>query len=347
MSQLFTNNASGTLNVQLETGVTTLTLEAGEAALFPAPTGADFAVATIENVAGDIEIVKITNNDTPSTDVLTIVREQEGTTSADPFVTGSRVELRMTAATFDEFIQRSGATMTGELNMNDEVLRDPIITNGEARNLTLRGIDGGTANQIVVPTAGGAPTLGGQVIYHAGNLSATETTDHTAVTITAGSGLSYSVGGTDISASATIDVDISALTTVEGTALAADDIVYVSNGGAGKAMQVQAMGLRAKLGQGSQTLAANDMNSIMEFTGTATLTLPLDSSVPLPIGVPVVLNVKHATQVLTVAAATSVTLVSVFHPAGAEESDRVRAGGTALLYKTAADVWCLSGDILT
>jgi hypothetical protein len=84
----------------------------------------------------------------------------------------------------------------------------------------------------------------------------------------------------------------------------------------------------------------------MEFTVTSTLTLPINSGVDLPIGVPVVLNVKHATQVLTVTAAASVTLVSVNHPGGAAAaSDTVNAGGTALLYKTATDVWALSGDI--
>jgi hypothetical protein len=44
---------------------------------------------------------------------------------------------------------------------------------------------------------------------HDGN----EHIDHTSVTITAGSGLSYSVGGTDISSSATIDLDINSLGT--------------------------------------------------------------------------------------------------------------------------------------
>lgn len=44
-------------------------------------------------------------------------------------------------------------------------------------------------------------------------VSANEHVDHTGVTITAGSGLSYSVGGTDISASATIDLDINSLGT--------------------------------------------------------------------------------------------------------------------------------------
>ena len=141
--------------------------------------------------------------------------------------------------------------------------------------------------------------------------------------------------------------DMSSLTTMQGNALAATDTFLVEDGGAPKEIAVQDMGLRSQTGQGTQTLAAADMNSIMEFTATSTLTLPLNASVALPIGVPVVLNVKHASQVLTVTAAGSVTLVSIFHPAGAAAaSDVVSAGGTAVLYKTAADVWCLAGDIV-
>lgn len=144
----------------------------------------------------------------------------------------------------------------------------------------------------------------------------------------------------------TISLNVEALTTIEGSALAATDTFYVEDGGVSKGIEVQAAGLRVQTGQTTQTLAAADMNSIMEFTGTATLTLPLNSSVDLPIGVPIILNVKHASQVLTVTAATSVTLVSVYNPGGGlAASDIVNAGGSAILYKTAADVWCLSGDV--
>jgi hypothetical protein len=140
--------------------------------------------------------------------------------------------------------------------------------------------------------------------------------------------------------------DASALTSMEGNALAGSDIIIVEDGGAPKQIAIQDMGMRVQLAQATQTLAADDMNSIMEFTATATLTLPLNATTALPIGTPVVLNMKHATQELTITAAASVTLVSKFHPAGAAAaSDVLSAGGTALLYKTAADVWCLSGDI--
>jgi hypothetical protein len=348
MSQLFTNNASGTLSVQLEIVDTTLTLQAGEATLFPpAVTGGDFAMATIEDVNGFIEIVKITNRDV-GTDVLTITRGQENT-SAKQFVTGSRVELRVTAATFGEFIQRSGGTMTGTLNMDNQSLTDPVITGGEARNLTLRGTDGGSSNQLVVPTNGGAPTIGSQPIYTPASLPEANRIDHTAVTITAGSGLGYSVGGDDISASATIDIDLTGLTTIEGSLLAATDSILVNDDGINKAIEIQEMGLRVKVSRPTtDTLVAGDMNSILKYTSSSltTLTLPLNASIPLPLGVPVVLNVQHATQVLKVQAASGVILVSVFHPAGdSNASDNVRAGGSALLYKTAINTWALTGDL--
>jgi len=56
--------------------------------------------------------------------------------------------------------------------------------------------------------------------------------DHTAVTITAGSGLSYSSGGTDISASATIDLDIDELTTETTIDVDNDLIVFYDNSAA-------------------------------------------------------------------------------------------------------------------
>jgi hypothetical protein len=59
--------------------------------------------------------------------------------------------------------------MLGELDMNNQLLTDPLLTGGEIRNSPIRGTDGGTANEIIVPTAAGVPTLGGDKIFHAGN----------------------------------------------------------------------------------------------------------------------------------------------------------------------------------
>lgn len=160
--------------------------------------------------------------------------------------------------------------------------------------------------------------------------------------ITAGANQPITLSGT------TWGIDLTALDNMEGSALAATDEIMVDNGGTTKAIAVQDMGLRVQTGQATQTLAAADMNSIMEFTATATLTLPKNTTTDLPVGVPIILNMKHATQELTVTAATDVTLVSIYHPGGASaESDTVNAGGTAILYKTATDVWAIAGDIGT
>lgn len=107
----FSNNASGTLSVQLDGATpgpedTTLVLQSNEGQLFPPVTTAsgNFFYCTVEDTSGNIEIVKCTD---VSTDTLTITRAQENTTS-QTFAVGSKVELRTTAATFAEFIQRTG-----------------------------------------------------------------------------------------------------------------------------------------------------------------------------------------------------------------------------------------------
>jgi len=173
MSILFNNNASGTLSVQADGATpgpedTTLTLQTNEGQLFPVPTGADFFMVTLEDTSGNIEVCQCTDN---TADVLTVVRAQENTVSLT-FIVGSKVELRNTAGTFGEFIQRTGGTMTGLLDVNGETVQDPVITSTGAASIQgvpIRGTDGGTANELVVPTAGGAPTIGVNEIFHQGN----------------------------------------------------------------------------------------------------------------------------------------------------------------------------------
>jgi hypothetical protein len=107
MSILFTNNASTTLASSISSSATSLTVASGAGALFPNPTSPDYFLVTLQGVSGTpIEIVKCTAR---STDVLTIVRAQEGTT-ASAFTGGDKVELRVTAA------QMTGASKSGLAN---------------------------------------------------------------------------------------------------------------------------------------------------------------------------------------------------------------------------------------
>lgn len=275
MSILFDNNASGTLSVQAEIGHTTLTLQTNEAALYPSPTGSDFFYATLEDTSGNIEIVKVTDNDTPTTDVLTVTRAQENTT-AKQFVVGSKVELRMTAATMDEFIQQSGDQMTGELDMNDQVLRDPVITDGHSRNCPMRGTDGGTSNQLTVPTAGADPTIGANTIVHTGNDSAYVQTTRT---ITGGEGISNSDLG-DLSANRTVALDLTELNTYDAGDIAPTDLalVYDQTATEHKKVQYQDAGVRVvSTGDTTINLTAADMNTFYICTAATAITVNVDT----------------------------------------------------------------------
>lgn len=165
----WTNNASGTLAAGALAGDTSLTLSAGQGARFPSPAGAQYALCTLENVGGNIEIVKLTSR---AGDVLTVVRAQEGTIAA-AFASGSRCELRITAGELGEFLQKTSDTMPGTYDCTGGVFTGASNRNGESVNTPVRGDPGVTTNQFVVPPGGGPPTIGGSLVYTAANLTAT------------------------------------------------------------------------------------------------------------------------------------------------------------------------------
>jgi hypothetical protein len=92
--QLFTNNASTTLAVAIDTVITTITVDDGS--VFPSPTGGDWFYMTLQSGAL-LEIVQCTartGND------LTVVRAQESTPGTS-FSIGATCELRVTKAYLD------------------------------------------------------------------------------------------------------------------------------------------------------------------------------------------------------------------------------------------------------
>lgn len=104
MPQLFKNNSSALLDEDLQPSDLTITLAPGEGDRFPQPDNGDpdsFAVLTLEDVSGNIEITKMPER---TGDVLTIERAQENT-AALGFAAGSRVELRLTSGTLQGFKQ--------------------------------------------------------------------------------------------------------------------------------------------------------------------------------------------------------------------------------------------------
>jgi hypothetical protein len=115
MTQLFKNNATGTLSVAIASALTTsLVLQAGQGASFPSPTGGDFFTLTLigRDVNGAENSWEIVNVTARSSDTLTVVRGQEGTTAAAAWGVGTSVSLRMTAGTLASLAPKAGAVLT-------------------------------------------------------------------------------------------------------------------------------------------------------------------------------------------------------------------------------------------
>ena len=92
-----TNNAFGTISAGINTSATTIVLDTGQGARFPALSSGDFFFATLIDTSNNLEIVKVTAR---STDSMTVTRAQDNTT-ARAFAIGDRFELRPTAALFE------------------------------------------------------------------------------------------------------------------------------------------------------------------------------------------------------------------------------------------------------
>lgn len=80
-----------------------MTLDSGQGALFPNPTGGDIFYATLVDASNNKEIIRVTAR---VSNTLTIVRAQDGTT-ARSFIAGARVGLRFIAAIHNLYAQKA------------------------------------------------------------------------------------------------------------------------------------------------------------------------------------------------------------------------------------------------
>ena len=101
MAVLLTNNGVSLLASSIAAGATSITVQVGEGARFPSPSGGDWFPVTLLKASGQFEICRCTAR---SGDVLTVTRAQEGTTALS-FSTGDRVELRLTDGALALFVQ--------------------------------------------------------------------------------------------------------------------------------------------------------------------------------------------------------------------------------------------------
>jgi len=125
MTFLFENNAESTLVAGISAVATSLTVQSGDGALFPNPSGGDTFRATLSDASNNIEIVDVTSR---AGDVFTIVRGQEGTI-ANAYLSADNVGLRLTRDTLAEFSQNVDAVLKavaaikslGDLTFNDNI----------------------------------------------------------------------------------------------------------------------------------------------------------------------------------------------------------------------------------
>lgn len=122
--QMFKNNASATLAVSINGTDGTIQVQSGYGALFPSPSAGRWAYVTLEDSAGNVEIVKCTAR---SGDLLTVTRGQDGTSGQSFTNTTTRVECRNTAGSMERFIQRDGDTMSGELDFAGNSIIGAVI----------------------------------------------------------------------------------------------------------------------------------------------------------------------------------------------------------------------------
>lgn len=103
MAIILKNRASTYLSAAISSTDTSLTVTDGT--VFPALASGEYFYMTIEATTGNFEIVKVT---AISENTLTVTRAQEDTL-AIPFVTSSRVEMRVTVQNIeDTFAEQAG-----------------------------------------------------------------------------------------------------------------------------------------------------------------------------------------------------------------------------------------------
>lgn len=185
MTIKFTNNASATLGASISSGDTTITLAAGQGALFPELSVGDYFYGTLVDSSNNLEIVQVTAR---SSDNLTVIRGQDGTT-ARSYLAGDNLELRVVAASLNSFsaeIEDNADQISDHINDEVGAHAASAISNTPAGSIeattvqaaineldtekfakTGGAITGATtftvsgANNAVVGTTGGASNFGG------------------------------------------------------------------------------------------------------------------------------------------------------------------------------------------
>lgn len=150
----FTNNASSTLAGAITTSATSLSVQTGDGAKFPALSAGQWFPLTLVNASGGYEIVQCTAR---SGDVFTVVRAQEGT-AATAFSAGDSVGLRLTAAAIQALIP-SGVSLLSANNLSDLASASTARTNLGLGTAATANTGSGASNVVVRDANGNIPDI--------------------------------------------------------------------------------------------------------------------------------------------------------------------------------------------
>jgi len=144
MGVILKNNAVSTITTAISASDVGLAVAAGTGTLFPTLGASDYFYATLVSAGGTYEVIKVTAR---VGDTMTIVRAQEGTT-AQSFASGSRIEVRVTAASITDMIaehdQASEITFTPTGGISATNVQSAIaeVDSESAKAATLAGSGG-------------------------------------------------------------------------------------------------------------------------------------------------------------------------------------------------------------
>ena len=364
MGYLFANYATARLAVELDGAENTATIVSG-GSLFPVASGVNIFQAVLEDVDGNIEVVTVTSHALDA-NVFTISRAQEDT-FAQTFPIGSVFELRLTRDILRNFLQRTGGTMLGPIDMNGQELSNaifvaPNITGGVLTGVTIRDSGNDPTTEITIPL-GGNPQIGGSDIVTEANLGGVTSIGGIAiadiittadlviadlVTVTRQVGTAVNsglAGGGALSANLALELDLANLLPLSEVPAHDDQFtVYDASDTAGKkvaAETVYGVRVRDPLLVANHTLQRVDATLMLEFDSPnpLTLTIPPNSEVPFVIGTMIPVRRRGAGAV-TVAAGSGVTIQtpSNLFSIGARY-------GMIVLIKRDTNIWALEGRL--
>lgn len=338
---LLVNNAATTIaTTALTTSATTITLTDGSK--FPSPSSQYF-YATLLDSGGVVEIVKCTSR---ASNVLTVVRAQEGTgtlanTTGYAFAVGSKVSLNITAAVLAELAPLTGEGTSGSWGINaataDLAGKSINLAGGLAGQIpyqtavdTTALLAAGTLGQVLLSGGAAPPTWGSAVANLAGGLVGQipyQAGANTTAFLAAGTAGQMMLSG-------------GGAAPTWGSALPADAVINTF-----------AVGYR-DVPQNSQsvayTLVLGDAGKHIYHPSADTTariwTIPANASVAYPIGTAITFVNDTSGGVITIAITTDVMVLAL---TGATGSRTLAANGIATALKITATRWMISGSGLT